>query len=52
MNLDNFNKDVISFGRTDECDIQISEEYVSRLHGCFFKDSGKWFFKDMNSKHA
>ena len=35
VNLDSFNKDVVSFGRTHECDIQLGEEYISRLHGCF-----------------
>lgn len=52
INLDGFNKDVVSFGRSSECDIQLNVEYVSRLHGCFYKENGNWFFKDMNSTHG
>lgn len=52
VNLDSFNKDVVSFGRTHECDIQLGEEYISRLHGCFYKENGAWCFKDMDSTNG
>ena len=50
--LDSFNKDVVSFGRTHECDIQLGEDYISRLHGCFYKENGAWYFKDMESTNG
>ena len=52
VDLDNFNKEVVSFGRTSECDICLNEEYISRLHGCFYKENGAWFFKDLNSTYG
>ena len=52
VNLDSMGKDVVSFGRTHECDIQLREEYVSRLHGCFYKENGAWYFKDMESTNG
>lgn len=50
--LESFGKDVISFGRSSECDIRIDNKFVSRLHGCFFKENGKWFIKDMESRYG
>lgn len=49
LNLPMFGKDVISFGRNPECDIVIDEEYVSRLHGCFFYENGQWYIQDLGS---
>ncbi len=50
--LDSFQKDVISFGRDSECDIQINSPYVSKLHGCFYKEEDEWFVQDMNSTNG
>jgi len=47
--LECFAKDVVSFGRSPECDIVIEKTYVSRVHGCFFKEKGKWFIQDLES---
>ena len=49
VNLESFSKDVISFGRSPECDIQLSKPYVSRLHGCFYLENGSWNFQDLDS---
>lgn len=50
--LNVFRKDVVSFGRSSECDIQIPKNYVSRVHGCFYKENGEWFIKDMQSTNG
>ncbi len=50
--LESFNKDVVSFGRSSECDIQIMKEYVSRVHGCFYRENGKWYIKDLESTNG
>ena len=50
--LNAFGKNVVSFGRSSDCDIQIRKEYVSRVHGCFYMENGKWFIKDMNSTNG
>ena len=49
INLESFWKDVISFGSSTECDIELPKSYVSRLHGCFYYDKGSWHYKDLNS---
>ena len=49
INLEEYWKDVVSFGRSAECDIELSKPYVSRLHGCFYYDKGNWYYKDLNS---
>ena len=51
-NLEAFGKDVVSFGRDAECDIQIKKNYVSRNHGCFFRENGRWFIQDLNSTNG
>ena len=48
--LDSYKKSVVSFGRSSECDIKISKEYVSRSHGCFLNKNGRWYIRDLNSK--
>ena len=52
IDLDSYGKEVISFGRNSECDIYISKEFVSRLHGCFYKENGKWNIKDLESTNG
>ncbi len=48
-NLDAYDKDVITFGRGDDCDIDIPKPYVSRLHGCFYYEDDSWNFRDLES---
>ena len=50
--LDDFGKDVISFGRSSECDIKIDNAKVSRLHGCFHLENGNWEVQDLNSRNG
>ena len=52
VDLDTFGKDVVSFGRGADCDIVINQNFVSRLHGCFYKENGNWFIQDMNSTNG
>ena len=49
FDLDSYGKDVIFFGRSSECDIRLNRPYVSRRHGIFYKQNGKWFIKDAGS---
>ncbi len=51
-NLNSYGKEVVSFGRSSECDIQIPKNYISRVHGCFYLENGEWFIKDMNSTNG
>ena len=51
-NLDNYNKDVISFGRSSECDIVINAPSVSKLHGCIYKEGNSWNIKDLDSRYG
>ena len=50
--LNSFGKEVVSFGRSSECDIQIPKNYISRVHGCFYLENGEWFVKDMESTNG
>ncbi len=50
--LECFGKDMVNFGRSSDCDIQFNKKAVSRLHGCFYKEKGKWYVKDLNSKYG
>ncbi len=52
IDLDSFGKDVISFGRSDECDIGMNKGFVSRLHGCFYHEDGEWRIKDLESTNG
>ena len=47
--LDDFHKDAIGFGRENDCDIVMHSPYVSRLHGCIYKENGNWYVKDLDS---
>ena len=50
--LEDFHKDVITFGRSSQCDIKLENEKVSKTHGCFFKEGGVWNIQDMNSTNG
>ena len=47
--LEDFGKDVISFGRSSENDIVLSSGKVSRNHGCFYMQNQAWFIQDLGS---
>jgi len=45
--------DAALFGRTEECDLVLGGEGVSRRHGRFFRDqSGQWWVEDLQSKNG
>ena len=50
--LESFNKGVVSFGRSSECDIQIGATFVSRVHGCFYFENGYWKVQDLESRNG
>lgn len=50
--LEDFNKDVIGFGRQTDSDIVFKSSYVSRLHGCIYRDNGGWYIKDLDSSYG
>lgn len=39
-------------GRTEECDIQIADDTISRNHACIFKEDGSFVLKDLNSRNG
>ena len=50
--LDRFKKDTIGFGRQTDSDIVLKSPYVSRLHGCLYKENGHWYIKDLESTYG
>lgn len=52
IELESFNKDVVSFGRDKECDICIEKQYVSKVHGCFYKENDIWKIQDLDSSNG
>ena len=50
--LEKYGKDIISFGRNSDCDIQINNAKVSRCHGCFYKENGRWMIQDLESRNG
>ncbi len=52
VNLDDFGKDVVSFGRHPESDIKLNAEFVSRVHGCFYLEYDVWHVKDLDSTYG
>ena len=51
-NLEQFNKEVVSFGRQLDNDIVLDLEFVSRIHGVFFKEDGTWYVQDLDSTNG
>ena len=50
--LEDFNKDIIGFGRQPDSDILLKSAYVSRLHGCIYKENESWYIKDLDSSYG
>ena len=40
--LEQFNKEVVSFGRQPDNDIILDLDFISRIHGVFFMDAKYW----------
>ncbi len=52
VKLSEIGKEVITFGRQQDCDIVLSSDYASRIHGCFYIKDGKCVIEDMNSTNG
>lgn len=52
LDLNKFNKDVVSFGRQTDSDIVFFSQRVSRVHGCFFLENGEWYVHDLESTNG
>ncbi|MBO5609976.1 MAG: FHA domain-containing protein [Eubacterium sp.] len=50
--LDDFNKEVVSFGSNPDCDILIRKKHISDCQGCFYKQNGRWFIKNMDDSNS
>ena len=50
--LESFNKDAITFGRDDGCDIVIKNPKVSGYHGYIYRYNGSWYIQDHNSTNG
>ncbi|MBQ9199548.1 MAG: FHA domain-containing protein [Lachnospiraceae bacterium] len=52
IKLEGLGKEVVSFGRAEDCDIVINSKYASRLHGCFYMENGFCYVRDLDSKNG
>jgi len=52
INLLDYNKSVITFGRSEDNDIRLRSKYVSRKHGQFRYINGRWAIEDLGSKNG
>ena len=50
--LEQFQKEVVSFGRQPDNDIVLDLEFVSRIHGVFYMEEGIWYVQDLNSTNG
>ncbi|MBO7254559.1 MAG: FHA domain-containing protein, partial [Clostridia bacterium] len=52
IDLDTYGKTEITFGRSEENDIILSSKLVSRKHGKFIFEDGKWKIIDLGSTNG
>lgn len=52
IDLNSFHKDTVSFGRNLDNDIVLKSDFVSRVHGCFYRDNGSWYIQDLDSSYG
>jgi len=45
-------KAAFNIGRTEDCDVCIKNEFVSRLHARAFIERGEWWLSDLNSSNG
>lgn len=50
--LEQFHKEVISFGRQPDNDIVLDYDFISRVHGVFYQDNGSWCVEDLDSTNG
>ena len=54
----NFSQQCVHFttpfriGRTDDCEVSINNDYVSRVHAEVFFENGQWQIRDLNSSNG
>ncbi len=39
-------------GRSDECEVSIKDQYISRIHASVWCDAGQWWIQDLNSSNG
>ena len=44
--------DELTFGRADNCGVQLDDTYVSTLHARMFSKDGTWFVEDLGSTNG
>lgn len=50
--MEQFNKEVVSFGRQPDNDIILDLDFISRIHGVFFMEDGTWYVQDLDSTNG
>ena len=52
VKLSDYKKPIITFGRADDNDIILTSRLVSRYHGRFTLQNGKWYIEDLDSTNG
>lgn len=52
VKLADYSKPVLTFGRADDNDIVLTSRLVSRYHGRFVLQNGKWYIEDLDSTNG
>lgn len=52
VSLAAYRKDVVTFGRSEDNDLVLTSRLVSRNHGRFVKQNGKWYMEDLGSTNG
>lgn len=47
----NSNKNEYLLGRSEECDIRLAKDFISRKHARIFFEDGLWFYQDLRVDH-
>ena len=47
-----FEKDVVSVGKMDDCDVKLDSNYISRQHARFYFENSTWFIADTDSMNG
>ena len=52
VNLAQYRKDQVTFGRAEDNDIVLASRLVSRNHGRFVRQNGRWYIEDLGSTNG
>ncbi len=52
VKLANYRKDAVTFGRAEDNDIVLTSRLVSRYHGRFVQQNGRWYIEDLGSTNG